>query len=323
MKSSKIKLILDCVRQEISNRSVQSVQGRKAMAGLRSKIYLLVYAFLALKFIFRDIINIIFRGGVILSTVEIVVTTKCSLRCKECSNLMQYYNSPYDVDLDILLKSLERIAACYKKILRISIIGGEPFVSAHFLEVLKLLNMNPKFESIYICTNGTVDMNRMPNELIKELQSDKVCLHISAYPFNKNIDSNLNFFNDRGIKYIFLKNLEWTSWGGIECRKKSVEEMKKQFKQCVHKQCHSILNGKMYYCLRQGHCIDLGVFAPKVNDGVDLLEETDNEIIRQRIYDMIYKSEYIRACNYCDQGTDCSIIIPVAEQMDRVQNALK
>lgn len=228
---------------------------------------------------------------------------------------MQHYNLPYDVDLEILLKSIDRIAECYEKILRISIIGGEPFVSTNFLEVLKKLNANPQFESIYVCTNGTVKMESMPESVIKELQGNRVCLHISNYPFNKNMEENLRFFDENGIKYIFLKDIQWTSWGGIECRKRSVEEMKKQFKSCGHKQCHSILNGKLYYCPRQGHCIDLGVFEAGAGDRVDLLEETNKEAIRGDVFDLIYKTEYTRACNYCDQGTKYSTPIPVAEQI--------
>ena len=50
----------------------------------------------------------------IIKTLDVQITEKCSLKCKDCSNLMQYYKKPKDSDINILFKSsiafgLERI----------------------------------------------------------------------------------------------------------------------------------------------------------------------------------------------------------------------
>ena len=36
--------------------------------------------------------------------IDIMITEKCSLKCKDCSNLMQYYQKPVNSDLNILIK---------------------------------------------------------------------------------------------------------------------------------------------------------------------------------------------------------------------------
>ena len=52
--------------------------------------------------------NYIRDGKLNIKTIDIQVTEKCSLKCKDCSNLMQYYKRPQDSNIDILFKSVEK-----------------------------------------------------------------------------------------------------------------------------------------------------------------------------------------------------------------------
>ena len=38
-----------------------------------------------------------------------MITTKCSLKCRNCSNLMQYYTKPQDTELNQLFKSIDNL----------------------------------------------------------------------------------------------------------------------------------------------------------------------------------------------------------------------
>ena len=38
-----------------------------------------------------------------LNSLDIVLTEKCSLKCKHCSNLMQYYEKPIDNEFDDII----------------------------------------------------------------------------------------------------------------------------------------------------------------------------------------------------------------------------
>lgn len=52
------------------------------------------------------VINDIFvRRKLYLPYLEVVVTTKCSLICRDCGNLMQYYSKPYDLDKDYVMSA--------------------------------------------------------------------------------------------------------------------------------------------------------------------------------------------------------------------------
>ena len=51
-------------------------------------------------------------GKLHLKSIDIQITEKCSLKCKDCCNLMQYYTHAKDSDLDLLFKSIDRFISC-------------------------------------------------------------------------------------------------------------------------------------------------------------------------------------------------------------------
>ena len=61
--------------------------------------------------------------------LEIPLTTKCSLKCKYCSNLIPCYKRPKDYDINILTDSIKTFLKCINKIVYIRLLGGEPFLS--------------------------------------------------------------------------------------------------------------------------------------------------------------------------------------------------
>ena len=56
-----------------------------------------------------------------------MITTKCSMNCESCANLMQYYTAAKNTDEEIL-KSVETLNENVDDILEFRIIGGEPLM---------------------------------------------------------------------------------------------------------------------------------------------------------------------------------------------------
>lgn len=59
-----------------------------------------------------------------LPRMDLVLTTRCSLRCEKCANLMQYYENPTDVKLDIILQSMRTLMQAIDSIETIYVLGG-------------------------------------------------------------------------------------------------------------------------------------------------------------------------------------------------------
>ena len=80
--------------------------------------------------------------------IDIMITEKCSLKCKDCSNLMQYYQKPVNSDLNILINSIDKIMASVDKIFEFRVLGGEPFMNKEIGKIIKHLKSMIKFRKL-------------------------------------------------------------------------------------------------------------------------------------------------------------------------------
>lgn len=257
------------------------------------------------------ILKKIFSNYLSLSYIELVITTKCTLRCKDCANLMHKYNKPYDVDINIIKKSIQKLLNCCNEIKMFRILGGEPFCNPNLKYILKELN-SKKIKQIIIVTNGTIIPK--DEELIECLKSNKIVVEISDYgKYSKKLQGLVNFCNNNNINYYSGNFIRlWQDYGEVKKYKNNINE---QFFYCSIN-CKSILNGKLYYCPRLAHGIDLGLIKDNKNEYIDLINNND-KLNKKLLKKYIFRNFPISACSYCKYATPNSNIIPVAKQIDR------
>lgn len=244
--------------------------------------------------------------------LEIPITTRCTLKCKYCSNLIPCYNKPKDYDLGVLKKSINNFLKCINKIVYVRILGGEPFISKNLIPVLKELIKSDKIYHIEIVTNGT--FIPVDNELIKLLKNDRICICISKYPI---VDDNklVSFLKENNIKYRIDKMKYWMDFGKPINYKRTEKELKKQYARCSNV-CKSLVNGELHLCPRSGHGKELGIIKNTAGDYLDFLGDIENLEKKKQELNTLLKKKYINACNYCYYGTKKSKKIPVAEQLN-------
>ena len=244
--------------------------------------------------------------------LEIPLTTKCSLLCKHCSNLIPCYKRRKDYDSKILLKSIKTFLECINNIVYVRLLGGEPFLSDNLYCILKYLVKNDKIQIIEIVTNGTV----VPNDkkIIKLLKNKYVRISISDYP---NVDKTnlINFLVKHHINYRIDTMNYWMDYGKPFKRNKSVTQLKKQFSRC-NNVCKSLVNGQLHLCPRSSHGTDLKILKNNESDYVDLLDKSFTIEEKREKINALFRKKYINACDYCDFGTKESNKIPVAEQIN-------
>lgn len=188
------------------------------------------------------VIKILLNKYAYIYHMEMPVTTKCSLRCKDCSNLMQYYKSPYDVDIELLLESVDKLMEVVDRISTYTLLGGEPLLYFNLSTLLNRLISEKKIEKIRIITNGTI-VPKAP-ELINLLKDKKVYMYISNYGILSRKKTQLiDLLEEKGVKYfIFDEEVTWRDMGNIENRGKNESELHKQFVRC-NSDCLSYFGG--------------------------------------------------------------------------------
>lgn len=243
--------------------------------------------------------------------LEIPITTKCSLRCKHCSNLIPCYKKGEDYDINILIKSIKNFLKCINNIVYIRILGGEPFVSKNLYEVIKYLLKSDKIQRIEIVTNGTI----IPRDkkVINILRNSKIIVCISQYEI-VNYNKLVVFLEKNKIRYRIDKMSFWMSYGDVRKRNKSKRELTKQYNMC-NNVCKSLVNGQLHLCPRSSHGTDLGIIKNNGDDYLDLLDNKISISDKKIKLNKLLRKKYIMACDYCDYGTSESKKIPVAEQI--------
>lgn len=248
---------------------------------------------------FRD------KKGVVLPQVELVLTTRCTLRCKNCSNLMQFYGNdtikPYDVDLKKNKHAIYRMLKAVDRINTFNLLGGEPFLYKDIGEIISYLGKQEKIGQIEVTTNGTV----VPDDSVCRIMADnRVIVHISNYgSLSRNVAKLKENLRKHGVVFreLFL-NSKWIDPGDMRKRGRSEDELKQQFKSCGN-ECRSLLDGHLHRCPRSSHGMDLE-FIPDIKENyVDLLDKRMSlRDLRRKIKRTVLDCEFIIACDYCDFG---------------------
>lgn len=234
-----------------------------------------------------------------LPQFEVVITTRCSLRCKYCSNLMQYYNEPYDVPVDIIKDSFIRLMSICDHVGDVIPIGGEPFLCRNFSELLKFFLGFSKIDRVVIFTNGTIAIR--DEELLILLADPRVTLKISDYGFG-NVKEFCKKMDEHNVNYtLFTEDRTWRDDGDLKPRFRNNEELKQQFNRCASP-CRSLLNGQLHFCPRSGHGTDLGLIPLQPNDYLDFMDARQ-PVSKMQLLEFYFRTQPITACDYCDSGT--------------------
>lgn len=253
----------------------------------------------------------------VVGSIDVCMTTRCDLKCKGCGSLMPMYSHPKDVEIDLILHSLDRFFSVVDRVFRVNVIGGEPFLYPNMDKVIDYLNKRDEVVKVVVPTNGTV-VPEKPT-LYEALRNPKNHVRISHYEaFNKKTGKLLARLHEEKINHsvkIFGKDTYlWYDFGDYEFRNRNDEELVAQFHEC-EVEWMSLYRGKLYPCPRAAHSIDLGL-QPAEGNYIEIADDNVSlEELKENLERFVYETSFYPACNRCDRGTGKCPVIPVAEQL--------
>jgi hypothetical protein len=233
----------------------------------------------------------------VLKYLDVVVTEACSMKCQDCSNLMQYYTKPRNSDLDLLESAVDRIMASIDHIYEFRVLGGEPFVNRHVNRVINKLTGYGEVDKVVIFTNATI----VPfGENLTCLQNDKVVVYITNYgEHSKSYDKLLEVLEANGIAHL-TKIPEWTDSGRIKLVERSAEVLDDMFMNCCVNDVLTLLNGHLYRCPFSANGTNLHAIPYNEADVVDLTGDLHGAELRAAIERLYAKKTHLTACRYCN-----------------------
>ena len=238
------------------------------------------------------------NGELNIKRMDLVLTSRCTLRCSKCANLMQYYSKPEDVEFGTIIKSMTNLLNVVDAIGQVYVLGGEPFLYKKLGEIIDFLKIQRKIKEIIIVTNGTLCPN--DDNLWKKLSDKNVKIHISNYG---ELSRKKHDILDKCKKYYINCDVDevntFYDTGSMKRRNRSEQELNKVFIDCST-QCRSLYNGEFHFCPRSAHGVDLGLIPQRAVDYVDLINVKNTKLLKDELCDFINRKTYIEACDFCD-----------------------
>lgn len=255
-----------------------------------------------------EVESLLERRALVMPYMTMLVTSKCTLRCRDCNNLIPFCNGGRTLGVKQILSDLCAISEAVDCCICVNITGGEPFLHPDFGTILREVISCENFLFVEVITNGTI----LPKaEWIEYLRHPKVILKVSEYPEYTKTDEVEEFLRKHNILFQLRQDLQWVTSGGIERRHKQYEQIVNEYLRCWSgKYCKSIWDGKLYACARAAFLHDI-MASNHVSDYVELhLGQLKENLLHHML------SPYADACDFCDhmspQGKNVKAAIQVS-----------
>lgn len=237
-----------------------------------------------------------------LRSVDLIITERCSLKCKDCANLMQYYEQPGDVGLDLLFKSVDALCAALDEIMELRVIGGDAFMNKQWPQVVEKLVGEPKIKRVVIYTNGAIVPKAENAPLLKHR---KVLTIVTDYgSLSRNLDKLADYFTEHGIAHRILRVDSWLDCASLTKHNRTSEENARIYRECCAKNMLSLSDGKLFRCPFAANANRLGAVPDHADDYVDVLAGADAPEglagLGQKIVAYALHKGVLNTCDYCN-----------------------
>jgi MoaA/NifB/PqqE/SkfB family radical SAM enzyme len=245
-----------------------------------------------------------------LPQIQFVLTTRCTLKCRDCNFFVPYFNkktpSP-DLTNKDFKKEFYNLTGIINTVRRFMVLGGEPLLSRELPAIAEEVCRSDKVPILEIVTNGT----KIPSDDLLDIlkkYSEKVYFHISNYSVNESLrpylchDKLLALLKDNGIKYQMSTDMHWYREEPFNEHDYSIEQLKAMFSDCWAKRVIQVLNGKIAVCPRTSGGYEMGVVPLHKGQYIDL-RASSGEALKKQFIDF-YHRDYLDGCRYCTRSEE-------------------
>ena len=189
------------------------------------------------------------RGQVCISQVLSAVTTRCTFKCRYCSNLMPYFKDQFDYTEDDISGDLAALFSYVDYLASYYLMGGEPLLNKRLPQILASVceSFGNRIGYIQVITNGSI---LSWEELIDTMRLYDINVRVSNYtravPYKERYEDVLRVFGKNRIEYSVSDYKSWMNLGFPEEHINISGNIGQHLRACSQG-CHSVNDGKFYY----------------------------------------------------------------------------
>ncbi len=222
-----------------------------------------------------------------IRSLDVMITERCSLKCFDCSNLMQYFQHPRDISIDEVIRDLDNLLLNVDEIMEARILGGDAFMHPEWARIVEHATRQSKIRRVVVYTNGTI----VPKD-IDTLRHHKVIVVISHYSgLSKHIGELIAILKYNKIWHKVVQVDTWIDCARIHKNNRSVEENDNLFQDCVATNLTTMTDGKLFRCPYAASAYRLGIKEA----GFDIASADGKTITAY-----LESKKAMDVCDYCD-----------------------
>lgn len=262
-----------------------------------------------------------------MSNVSLVITLRCSLKCKLCTAFAPYYKQAPHFSYETLTKSIVRYFELVERVEKFTINGGEALLHENLPNIINFVQKYiDRIGMLEILTNGTL----VPSERLLESlkRSPKINILINNYgtSISTKIPEIVSAFQKNNITYRLRdQNAEkdycggWVDISDLSNKNRSKDETAELFSHCVYPgafKCFAIFGDKAYICGVYLRCKTTGVIPDQPMEYVDFSDDSvssPEEKINQ--IQNFFARKFFSSCEYCNGFCPESKRFTPAEQL--------
>lgn len=255
--------------------------------------------------------------------VDMTITTKCTLNCKNCNLFIPYHETHVNFSYDEMKRNIDLFFERIDFVTYFGLIGGETFLNPDLEKIIQYLG--EKYRSqigrITVVTNGTVSPQ---DSLLDAIKKYDMYLSISDYtdqvPYHDKLEQLISRIKEKEIDYSRNSSIVWTDFGFPDhIYRRNAEELETHLKSC-RPNWNALHNGRFYYCNVSWCAEQSGKYKLLPEDYLDLKSiPKENKAACRKIVELSRgTSSFCRICGGC--GSDNKNVVPTGVQMERKNN---
>lgn len=251
----------------------------------------------------------------VIDQIYLNITTKCSLRCRECCAFIPYVSNPCHYPAEDIMADFNKVLDGLHHVRVVNFYGGEPLLHPELAGMIRSLKQEKRIDRISIISNGTI----LPDENVLRAmeEENRFLVRLSNYgSLSHKLPKITEVLDRRRIRYEITNYSYWDRQSVINATGETEEELVAKFRLCTSCNELMLLNRKGYLCITSSAGCNTKGFPPSSNNYIDLLDDDHFQEKLKHFVTRPGRGEYLDACKYCS-GMHCVQFeqkVPVAEQ---------
>jgi len=265
---------------------------------------------------YRDIVGIWslkHQRKTVLWRSDLMITSRCTLRCKNCNMYIPYYKHPADIPLSNLINDVSLYFKAIDVVNIFHLVGGEPFLYSHLADLVTYIGENHRDQicQFLLTSNGMVIPS---DEVLAALSKYDVVVNISDYTseisYKTRLEQVKELMTEKHVKHEVRPSLKWTDFGRpSQSLGLSTIRLMGHFDRCTATY-RGLHEAKLYYCNLNCSAVAAGLFLDVDINYIDLGKNVVPEDIVK--FDLGFAPlgfiTFCQYCNGCNTGVGNTIV---------------